>query len=84
MGFLDSDIDQPRPMQRSSPMLITSQGRYNSPHVLVAINLESFFFRDASKLDVLLVELLFHDLFQCLENQSLGLSQCQRSMIFVL
>lgn len=84
MGFLDSDINQPRPMQYSSPISITPQGRYNSPHVLIAIDLESFLFCDAGKLNVLLVELLFHDLFQCLENQSLGLSQCQRTMIFVL
>lgn len=68
MGFLDKGMVQSRAMQDSTFMLITSQRGHNSPHVLVAIDLEALFFGDAGQLDILLIELLLHDLFQRLEN----------------
>jgi len=57
----------------------------NSPaHLLVTVDAEALLLGHARQLDVLRIQLLFHDLLQSLQNQRLGLGERQRAVVFVL
>lgn len=64
--------------------MIPAQRCHCPVHLLVIVDAESLVLGHAGQLDVLLIELLLHDLLQCLQDQSLGLAEGQRAVVFIL
>lgn len=65
-------------------LLITGQLCNSLVHLFVSIDLETLVLSHAGELDVFLVQLLFHNLLQRLQDQRLGLRKRQGAMVFIL
>lgn len=66
------------------PRLVCWQPSYNLRHLLISVDPEALVLGHTSQLHVLAIQLLLHDLLECLEREHLGLGERKRLVEFVL
>lgn len=64
--------------------MIPTQLCHSTAHLLVIVDAEALLLRHARQLHILRIELLLHNLLQCLQNKRLGFGQRQGAVVFVL
>lgn len=64
--------------------LVPTELCHSTAHLLVIVNAEALLLRHACKLHILRIQLLLHNLLQCLQNQCLSFGQGQGPVVFVL
>ena len=67
------------PPSRNFAALVPLQSPNDLLHLLVTVDAETLVFRDAGELDVLCVELLFHDLLKGAEGEGFGFGESEGS-----
>lgn len=64
--------------------MIPTQLCHSTAHLLVIVDAEALLLRHTGQLHILRIQLLLHNLLQCLQNERLGFGKRQGAVVFVL
>lgn len=71
-------------IKSGSCSLVFAQPRNGAAHFFVTVDAETLLLGHTGQLHILRVQLLLHNLLECLQNQRFRLSERQRTVVFIL